>query len=522
MSATSPGPPPDVRRVLDAALEAGPDRCALVGRDRRYTYAELDAEADAAAAALGDLGVRRGDRVAASLPNDTAVVVAFHAVMRLGAVWVGLNQLLAPPELVGLVEDSGARVFLCDSPEHLGRAPSCLEHVVTTAGAGTAGIDWSEVVDAARGGPVPRPVLDPDAPAAIAYTSGTTGRPKGVVHSQAGLLLPGASLVAARGYTPDLCKGDCLSLTILNLLVLSTLLVSQAQGTCVVMDAKDAPGIAGWIRTEGVNTWNGVPTMLYDLVHDDSVTGEDLASLQEVWSGGAPCPEGLRRSFEEKFGRRPLTTYGLTEAPTVVTIEDPRAPGPPGSSGRPLPHLKVTVVDDDGHEAPAGAGGEICIGPPDDPGWAARFRTMVGYWHTPDDVPSAARHGLLHTGDVGQLDGDGNLFVVDRMQLVIVRGGAKVYPAEVEAVLMGAEGVRGCAVLGVADERLGERVVAVLEVDDGFCAPGPVDDPQVALRRYCSERLARYKVPDRFVFHRSLPRNAMGKVRRDLLAELVR
>ena len=108
------------------------------------------------------------------------------------------------------------------------------------------------------------------------------------------------------------------------------------------------------------------------------------------------------------------------------------------------------------------------------------------------------------------------------MQLVIVRGGAKVYPAEVEAVLMGAEGVRGCAVLGVADERLGERVVAVLEVDDGFCAPGPVDDPQVALRRYCSERLARYKVPDRFVFHRSLPRNAMGKVRRDLLAELVR
>ena len=180
--------------------------------------------------------------MAASLPNDTAVVVAFHAVMRLGAVWVGLNQLLAPPELVGLVEDSGARVFLCDSPEHLGRAPSCLEHVVTTAGAGTAGIDWSEVVDAARGGPVPRPVLDPDAPAAIAYTSGTTGRPKGVVHSQAGLLLPGASLVAARGYTPDLCKGDCLSLTILNLLVLSTLLVSQAQGTCVVMDAKDAAG----------------------------------------------------------------------------------------------------------------------------------------------------------------------------------------------------------------------------------------------------------------------------------------
>jgi acyl-CoA synthetase (AMP-forming)/AMP-acid ligase II len=105
---------------------------------------------------------------------------------------------------------------------------------------------------------------------------------------------------------------------------------------------------------------------------------------------------------------------------------------------------------------------------------------------------------------------------------VILRGGANVYPAEVEAVLLTAEGVRGCAVLGVADERLGEKVVAVLEVDEGFCAPGPPGDPQDALRRYCAGRLARYKVPDRFVFQRPLPRNAMGKVRRDLLAELVR
>jgi acyl-CoA synthetase (AMP-forming)/AMP-acid ligase II len=520
VSVRSPGPPPDIRHVLDAALDAAPDRCALIGRDRRFTYAELDAESDAAAAALCALGVGQGDRVAASLPNDTAVVVAFHAVMRLGAVWVGLNQLLPPSEMADLVEDSGARVFLCDSPQRLGRAPSCLEHVVVTGG-DPEGIAWAGLVDAHRGGPVPRPELDPDAPAAIAYTSGTTGRPKGVVHSQAGLLLPGASLVAARGYTTDLFKGDCLSLTILNLLVLSTLLVSQAQGTCVVMDSKDAPGIARWISSEGVNTWNGVPTMLYDLVHDESVEPGSLASLREVWSGGAPCPEGLREAFEEKFGHRPLTTYGLTEAPTVVTIEDQRSPGPPGSSGRPLPHLKVTVLDDVGHEVPSGENGEICVGPPDDREWAARFRTMVGYWR-PDDAPSERRDGLLHTGDVGHLDADANLFVVDRKQLVILRGGANVYPAEVEAVLLTADGVRGCAVFGVADERLGEKVVAVLEVDDDFRAPGPTADQQDALRRYCTERLARYKVPDRFVFHRPLPRNAMGKVRRDLLAQLVR
>lgn len=515
-------PPRDVRHVLDVALAAGPDRSALVGRDRRYTYAELDAEADAAAAALAALGVGPGDRVAASLPNDTNVVVAFHGTMRLGAVWVGLNQLLTPGEKAVLVDDCGARLLLADPDCRIAGSPPSLEHVVTTIGSGSAGASWPELVDAHRGAAVPRPPIDPDAPAAVAYTSGTTGQPKGVVHCQAGLLLPGSAVVAARSYGPDLCKGDCLALTMLNLLVLSTLLVSQAQGTCVVMDNRDAPGIAEWIRTEEVTTWNGVPTMLYDLVHDDSVSPSDLGSLRDVWSGGAHCPEGLRRAFQEKFGLRLHTTYGLTEAPTIVAIEDLRTPSPPGSSGRVLPHLQVTVIDDEGQEVAAGESGEICVSAPDDPEWAPRFRTMLGYWHQPDAASSALRAGLLHTGDIGYVDAEGNLFVQDRKQLMIVRGGANVYPAEVEAVLMGVPGVRGCAVLGVPDERLGEKVVAVLEVDDGFTAPGGPGDPAPLLRQYCLERLARYKVPDRFAFHSPLPRNAMGKVRRGELAELVR
>ena len=519
MTAGRTGPPVDIGYVLEAALDEAPDRCALVGRDRRYSYAELDAEADAAAAALSALGVGPGDRVGASLPNDTAVVVAFHGVMRLGAVWVGLNQLLPPAEQSALVDDCGARVYLGETPDQLERTPHALEHIVATGVTDHPATGWWELVAAHRGNAAPRPTIDPEAPAAIAYTSGTTGRPKGVVHSQASLLLPGSSLVAARGYTSELCKGDCLALTILNLLVLSTLLVSQAQGTCVVMDSKDPGGIAEWIRREQITTWNGVPTLLYDLVHDDSVAAADLSSLQEVWSGGAPCPEGLRRSFEEKFGQRLLTTYGLTEAPTVVTIDDARSPSPPGSSGRALPHLQVTITDGSGRAVAAGERGEICIGPPDDSTWSTRFRTMVGYWRQPE--VSALHDGVLHTGDVGYLDRDGNLFVVDRKQLVILRGGANVYPAEVEDVLMGVAGVRGCAVLGTADERLGERVIAVLEVDDGFVAPGSEEDPQAALRQFCTERLARYKVPDRFVFCDSLPRNAMGKVRRDVLTEQI-
>jgi acyl-CoA synthetase (AMP-forming)/AMP-acid ligase II len=516
-----PAVPVDVRHVLDAALAARPDHPALVGRDRRLTYAELDAEAEAAAAALAALGVGPGDRVAASLPNDTDVVVAFHGVMRLGAVWVGLNQLLTPAERSALLADCGARLFLCDPPTAPTGAPPAVEHVVVTGTPVAAGPSWHELLGAQRGSAPPRPRIDPDAPAAIAYTSGTTGRPKGVVHSQAGLLLPGAATVASRRYGPELCKGDCLALTILNLLVLSTLLVAQAQGTCVVMDRRDPAGIAEWIRTERVTTWNGVPAMLYDLVHDDTVARGDLESLDDVWSGGAPCPESLRRAFEEKFGHRLHTTYGLTEAPTLVAIEDRHTPSPPGSSGRLLPHLAVTVLGPAGAEAAPGDSGEICVGPPDDPGWAPRFRTMLGYWHEAQVGAPPPADGLLHTGDVGTLDDEGNLFVLDRLDLLILRGGANVYPSEVEAVLAGFPGVRGCCVLGVPDERLGEQVVAVLEVDDGFAAPGEDGDPAPALRRWCTERLARYKVPDRFEFHRRLPRNAMGKVRRDVLAELV-
>jgi acyl-CoA synthetase (AMP-forming)/AMP-acid ligase II len=488
--------PASIARVLDGALEHRPDAEALVTRTRRLTYRELDEQADRAAHALRGLGVRTGDRVAASLPNDADVVVAFHGAMRLGAVWLGVNRALAPPEKRYLLQDAGAAVLLADD-----ELPDLGVRVVDLAG-------WRAAVDAADARPVGVDV-DPHAPAGLAYTSGTTGHPKGAVHSQHNLLVPGAVLVETRGYDETLRKGDCFPFTVLNMAVLTTLLVSQAQGCSVVMDRIDAEGVAEWIRTERVTTWNGPPALLHSLATTGSIAASDLATLDEVWTGGADCPEAIRSAFQARFGLPVLATYGLSEAPTVVSI-DPRDGGHvAGASGRPLPHLAVRIAADDGQTLPAGETGEVCISPaPDDD----RYRLMLGYWERPEASAAALAGGELRTGDVGFLDEQGFLHLRDRKSLVILRGGANVYPAEVERVLLEAPGVVASAVFGVPDDRLGERVMAVVEAAE-------LDED--AVRAHCEANLARYKVPERFVRVDQLPRNAMGKIVRTELGSLL-
>jgi long-chain acyl-CoA synthetase len=491
--------PRTVASVLDRALAEDPEREALVTRTCRLTYAQLDALANRAAHALRDLGIEPGDRVAACLPNDADVVVAFHGAMRAGAVWVGVNQVLAPPEKQHIIDDSGAKLLLCAEA-----VPGLSVRQVPLD-------EWSAAVDRSPDQPVGLEI-DPLAPAGLAYTSGTTGRPKGAVHSQHNLLVPGAVLVDSRGYGPDLRKGDCFPFTILNMAVLTTLLVSQAGGTSIVMDRIDAEGVATWIRAERVTTWNGPPALLHSLATLDSVVPSDLASLREVWTGGADCPEAIRAAFEDKFGLPVLATYGLSEAPTVVAIDPIDGRHVPGASGRPLPHLEVRIAGSDGRTLPPGETGEVCVSAArgDD-----RYRLMLGYWNRPDASAETLAGGELHTGDVGFLDDEGYLHLRDRKSLVIIRGGANVYPAEVERVLLDAPGVCAGAVLGVPDERLGERVVAVVESEAG----AQLDEE--AVRTHCLANLARYKVPERFVVVPRLPRNAMGKIVRADLPRMI-
>jgi acyl-CoA synthetase (AMP-forming)/AMP-acid ligase II len=241
----------------------------------------------------------------------------------------------------------------------------------------------------------------------------------------------------------------------------------------------------------------------------DEVDPADLASLDEVWTGGADCPEEIRTAFSEKFGLPVLATYGLTEAPTVVAIDD-RSGGShvAGASGNVLPHLSVRIAGEGGAPVAEGESGEICISAADD-----RYTPMLGYWARPDATAETLADGELRTGDIGFLDAEGRLHVRDRKSLVILRGGANVYPAEVERVLLEHPQVRAGAVFGVPDERLGERVVCLVEAD------GDIDLNE--LRGHHLANLARYKVPERIEVVDTLPRNAMGKIVRTELPGLL-
>jgi long-chain acyl-CoA synthetase len=495
----------NVAELFGPVLADAPDREALVTRRARLSYRELDEACARGTRVLQDLGVRPGERVAASLPNDADIVVAFHAAMRLGAVWVGINHVLAAPEKAYLLGDSGASLLLTDDST----AVSLEAHRASLPGLRSVCdvVDWQRMEAHATPLREVAPV-DPDAPAGLAYTSGTTGRPKGAIHSQRNLLLPGAVLVATRGWGADLRKGDCLPLTILNMMVLTTLLTPQAGGTAVIMDQLHAGAVAGWIERERVTVWNGPPALLHSLAGADDIRPGALRSLREAWSGGSALPEDLRRRFADRFDVPVIGTYGLSEAPTVVSIDPPDGTHVDGASGRVLPHLDVRVLDDDGAPVERGEVGELCLAPAAEGPFAGAYRPPLGYWDQPDASEALLVGDVVHTGDVGTVDGEGWLAVRDRKNLVILRGGANVYPAEVERVLQAVPGIADAAVSGVPDERLGERVVAAVELDDG-CT---LTSERIAER--CRTQLAGYKVPERIVIVDELPRNAMGKIDR--------
>jgi long-chain acyl-CoA synthetase len=481
-----PGGPASVAAVLRPVLAIDPHREALVGRSGRFSYRALDDVVDAAAVVLQQRGVRAGDRAAVSLPNDVDIVIAFLAVMRIGGIWVGVNRALALPEKAHILRDCDPVVLLDEDARDA----------------------WRSDVDAALGARPRFTDVDPHAPAAIAYTSGTTGFPKGAVHSQHNMLWPGVDGRENDPAPPDERHGVLLPLTLLNLQILGPLFAFLKGTTCVCVDRSDPVGLAAWIREERITRITAVPAVLHDLISSPDVDAPDLVTLRRPECGGAATPHAFRERFRARFGTDVLTGYGLTEAPTAVTREMPGDELLAGCSGRPFAPVGIVIVDEADREVPTRCVGEICIRARDDGPWAGVYTPFLGYWRRPEATRRALRGGVLHTDDLGSVDDAGRLFVQDRRGDVIVRGGANVYPAEVERVLQEHPSVVAAAVIGVPEERLGEQVLAFVQRRDG----DEVDAD--ALAAFCRDRLARYKVPQHWRFVDAFPRTPMGKIRK--------
>jgi len=519
--------PPSLRALFDLLRLRGGDPW-IVYEDERRSAPDVIGRADALAHALVErYGVGRGDRVAIGMRNLPEWVEAFVAVTSVGAVAVSLNAWWTGPEMEYGLLDSGARVLVCDR-ERLERIGGSLHGlgitglVVRDSGPLPGGCDHLDDV-LEPGAPMPAVEIDPDDDATILYTSGTTGHPKGAVSTHRAVL---SSLMAfaCRRFVEALREdapetGDVdppaliLSVPLFHVTgCVPVMLGSVLGGYKLVMMRKWEPGRAlELIERERVTNVIGVPTMAQDLLdHPDAAT-RDLSSLQHLGGGGAPmAPELVRRIAGSLDGHtRPQLGYGLTE----TNGYGPGNTGAdlverPASTGRVVPVMQVRVVGARGEARPTGEVGEVELAGP---------MLIRGYWNRPEATDEAIVDGWLRTGDLGYLDEDGFLYLVDRIKDVVLRGGENVYSAEVEAAVYEHPAVQEVAVFGLPHERLGEEVAAAVTPRPG-CT---IDTDQ--LEAFLAERIARFMVPSRwFVRDDPLPRGATGKIlKRELKAGIL-
>lgn len=412
-----------------------------------------------------------------------------------GAIWVGINPAAPEAERNRQLALVTPRVIVTANAAFSNPLSSCFVDVAALC-------DGAETFDA----------MTPESavPCAIGFSSGSTGTPKAVVHSRSAVSLVAAVLAEVQ-LSADDRVGVILPMSIHNLIAVGALPALFGAATCVPIDRMNAAAVAVACRDRRLTMLNAlVPATIYDLVHDSTVTPTMLSSLRIAGTGAAGLSESLRCEFEAKFGVRLVSTYGMTEAPGVVCIEDPNVPHIAGASGTPLPHLMVNACDERGQHLPARQEGELVVCATDHGPWSDLYRPAVGTWSDAGLVRRPSNGKCFRTGDYGWVNNDGMVHITGRKADVIVRGGVNLNAAELESVLGQLPGIRDVAVVGEHDERLGQRIVAFVEP-----TPGTAVDPG-ELRRQARGVLSHGKMPHEFIVD-WLPRNAMGKVARGRL-----
>jgi long-chain acyl-CoA synthetase len=501
----------NLTQQLEATAEATPDKAALLLDERSLTFRELDDWARVLAGGLGDLGVGVGDRVAVMSGSNAEFLAALYGIWKLGAIAVAINGQLGASEVRYQLVNSGAVVALSGSDEMHG--------VLGAAAEGLASVRTVVEIGKVRGEPRAAVDVPITADATIFYTSGTTGTPKGATHTHRALAVLVEQGRAHYGISDSEIVLSVLPIYLLSILVLGPVASIAAGATCRLMPRYEPAAFARHVRQDGT-TYMGatIPMMFADLLKlpPDEAELVDLSTIRAASCGGSPMPPEIRRAFEDRYDFRFVHAYGGTEGPAVVSTDPFDRDRKFDSVGMPLAHIRVTIEDTEGNELPPGEVGEICTSAHADGPYAGVYEPIRCYWDMPEATAEALRGGKLHWGDLGYLDEDGFLYLVERKKDMIIRGGMNVYPKELEALLYEDPRIAECAVVARSHERYGEVPYAFVRLAEGRAM---TEDEVVAL---VNERSAKFKHLAGATIVEEFPRNALGKILkrelRDLLA----
>jgi fatty-acyl-CoA synthase len=496
----------NLSRIVERWAEVQPDRVAIHFRGADWTYAECWRRVEAATARLAAIGVQPGDRVAWLGYNHPELLAILFALARIGAMLVPLNFRLAVPELREILAHADASVLVAEPDLYpQARELSARLPLVKMVGLHDAPADWFAWEGDPPAGFTPKLAGTDASPALIVYTSGTTGKPKGAVHTQAAILWNAVNSI----YAHDLTHADHvlnpLPMFHVGGLSIQSIPVLHVGGTLTIHARFDPSLWLADVAARRPTLSLLVPATMKAVVDHPKFAETELSSLRMLNSGSSTIPDGLIRAFHDR-GIPVGQVYGTTETgPISIVLRAEDAFAKVGAAGKPAMHCDIRLVDPEGNDVPQGAVGEI---------WVRGPNVMQGYWKDPDNA--AFRDGWFHTGDLASIDADGFYRVAGRSKDMIISGGENIYPAELENVLADCAAVQECAVFGAPDAKWGEVAVAAI-----VKRPGAALD-EAGVRALFEGRLARFKHPRRIVFVDALPRNAMGKVQKfELRQQLV-
>jgi long-chain acyl-CoA synthetase len=490
------------------------DETALISDGRKLAYRELAARVEAFAAHLRGLGVEKGSHVALLMPNRMSFTVAYFGILHAGAAVVPISFLSVAREIAYLLKDSDAFALVAwgdlekQAREGFSSGGTCQRLIV---------VDESEGPLTVRGGaPVdPRGRCDltatnPDDTAVILYTSGTTGEPKGAELTHFNMFsnaqFSAERMIWTKSSFQTLGPGN-VTLAALPLFHSFGQTSNQnatlfAGGALTYLERFEPEAALRVMERDRVTLFAGVPTMYFQLLNFPGAEKYDLSSLRYCCSGGAAMPLDVMRAFEERYGVAILEGYGLSETSPVATFNVLWKPRKPGSIGEAILGVEVKIFDERDREVPTGDVGEVVL---------RGYNIMKGYYKRPEATAKAFANGWFHTGDMGKMDEDGYVYIVDRKKDLIIRGGFNVYPREVEEVLYTHPAVREAAVVGVPDKEYGEEVKAYVSLkNDGSAASTTPDD----LLRFSKKNLGASKYPRLYEILPDLPKGPTGKILR--------